>query len=314
MVGVSERQSHHNLQFGSGKLCYDCGMIHRCLGKYICGALLAVSVMFSVGLNGHAQSNAAIEFTARIKPTSARAEPVREISFYLLRKSLAEIRKEAEQAESVPDMDHFVDGLDVSVELKKWMKSHHTVQLSGGDFTKLLTADDIVAVPEFVDAYTKQNGADLGGGVPPPPYKERDREKNPEKYQRQREQYKQGLHRYIVENPDSIQGIDVQLREKDPGPRWLVLVNQQQQRVRSRFLKLAQTQYFVAQSDTDLNGSGAFKGVAPGTYWITTLDTPALAGDAQLRWDLTVTVGPGEIKHVELSNLNALESASLTAP
>ena len=278
--------------------------------------LLLTSAVFFAALNGMAQAPAtgAIEFTARAKPTAARAEPVRQMSFYLLRKSLVDIRKEAEQAEPLADMDKFVDGLDVSTELKDWMKKHHTVQFSGADFTKLLVAADVVAVPEFLDAYTTQNGASLGGGVPVPSYKEKDREKNPEKYQRAREQYKQGLRRYISENPDTVQGLDVQLRDKNPGPRWLQLEAQKQQRVDRRTMELAQTLYFAAKTDSDLNGWGAFISLAPGTYWITTLDAPALAGDAHLRWDLTVSVRAGETARVELSNLNALESASRTAP
>jgi hypothetical protein len=277
---------------------------------------LLASAVFFAGLNGMAQvpASGAIEFVASAKPTAARAEPVRQMSFYLLRKSLVDIRKEAEQAEPLADMDKFVDdlGLDVSPELKDWMKKHHTVQLSGGDFTKLLKADDIVSVPEFLDAYTTQNGASLGGGVPIPNYKEKDREKNPEKYQRMKAQYKAGLRRYITENPDTVQGIDVQLRDKNPGPRWLLLESQKQQHVDHRTMELAQTVYFVAKTDSDLDGRGAFTGLAPGRYWITTLDAPALAGDAHLNWDFTVTVGAGETTRVELSNLNALESASRT--
>src|ERR1700676_3920421 len=105
--------------------------------------LLAGAIFFA-GLNGMAQAPAAaIEFIASAKPSAARAEPVREMSFYLLRESLVDIRKEAEQAEPLADMDKFVDDLtlDLSPELKDWMKKHHTVQLSGLDFTKLLKAD-----------------------------------------------------------------------------------------------------------------------------------------------------------------------------
>jgi hypothetical protein len=278
--------------------------------------LLLTGAVFFAGLNGMAQAPAtgAIEFFASAKPTAARVEPVRQMSFYLLRKSLADIRKEAEQAEPLADLDKFVDGLgvDVSPELKNWMKKNHTTQLSGGDFLKLLKADDVVAVPEFLDAYTTQNGASLGGGVPIPNYREKDREKNPDKYERLREQYKAQLRRYITENPDTVQGIDVELREKNPGPRWLQLEAQKQQHVDHRTMELAQTVYFAGESDSDLNGRGAFTGLAPGRYWITTLDAPALAGDAHLSWDFTISVRAGETASVELSNQNALESASRT--
>ncbi len=59
-----------------------------------------------------------IEFVARATPTAGRAEPVRQITFYLLRKSFGDIRKEAEAAEPKPDLDKFIAGLKVSTELK----------------------------------------------------------------------------------------------------------------------------------------------------------------------------------------------------
>jgi hypothetical protein len=70
---------------------------------------------------------------------------------------------------------------------------------------------------------------------------------------------------------------------------------------------LAQGRYLVMKTDADLNGRGAFTGLAPGDYWITTLETEAAAGDARLRWDAQVTVRGGETARIELSNLNALE-------
>ena len=74
-----------------------------------------------------------------MKPQDGQLEPVRQLPFYLLRKSLAEIRAEAERAEPSTDMDGFIDGLKVSPELKVWMKAHHRIDLAGTDFTKQLT-------------------------------------------------------------------------------------------------------------------------------------------------------------------------------
>jgi hypothetical protein len=285
---------------------------HRRLG--FTAFLLILTVAFSVS-RGAAQTPAAgsVEFTASVRPTDGRPEPVREMSFYLLRKSMADIRREAEQAEHPVDMDHFIDGLQVSPELKDWMKKHHVAAFVGEKFTKLLTPDDIVGVPEFFDAYNSQNGAALGGGPPIPGYKEKDKEKNPEKYAQAHEEYKKRLRQYVAANPDTVQALDVELREKDPGRQWAQLEGDQQQRVARRTLLLAQTKYLAARTDSDLDGRGIFAGVAPGSYWITTLDTPALSGDARLRWDFTVNVRPAETTRVELSNLNALESENLTA-
>jgi hypothetical protein len=63
------------------------------------------------------QSTGRIEFTARVAPTGGRPEPVRQLTFYLLRKSLEDIRAEALQMAPAPDMDKFIDALTVSPEL-----------------------------------------------------------------------------------------------------------------------------------------------------------------------------------------------------
>ena len=54
-----------------------------------------------------------LEVLARVTPTDGRAEPAREFMLYLLRKSFADIQREAEEIEPRPDMDKFIDGLDV---------------------------------------------------------------------------------------------------------------------------------------------------------------------------------------------------------
>ena len=94
------------------------------------------------------------------------------------------------QTAPAPDLDKFIDGLDVSPELKAWMKKHHSVQLSGEDFTKSLTPDDIVDIPEFFKAYMTHNEAYRGIGFPEPKFKEKDLKSNPEKYKRRRKNIK----------------------------------------------------------------------------------------------------------------------------
>lgn len=89
--------------------------------------------------------------------------------------------------------------------------------------------------------------------------------------------------------------------------------DEQRQRVTRHAIQLAQTVYLAGEIDSGMDSGGAFAGLAPGTYWLTTLDTPALAGDVRLLWDLPVTVRPGETTRVELSNANALESPETPA-
>src|SRR5713101_536859 len=72
----------------------------------------------------------ALEFVARITPTAARAEPVRQFTFYILTRSYAQIVKEVEEQDPVPPRDKFIEGLKVSPELRTWLKGHETLDLS----------------------------------------------------------------------------------------------------------------------------------------------------------------------------------------
>ncbi|HEY1866119.1 MAG TPA: hypothetical protein VGG55_03535 [Candidatus Acidoferrales bacterium] len=254
-----------------------------------------------------------LEFTARVTPTNGHAEPARQMSFYLLRKSLADIRVEAEQTAPAPSMDQFIDGLNVSPELKAWMKKNHTVDLMGKDFTKHLTSDDVMGVPEFLEAYKNINGASLDAGVPDNKLKAADRKKNPEKYDRAVQQYQLAMHHYIDANPDTLEALDAELGDKNPARLWAKVRADQRRESDRRTLELAQTRYLAAKTDSDLEGRGTLTGIAPGNYWITTLDTPALAGDIRLRWDRPVAIRAGEISRIELSNVNAVETVERAA-
>jgi hypothetical protein len=254
------------------------------------------------------QSTGRIEFIARVAPTGGQPEPVRQLPFYLLRKSVEEIRKEALETAPVPELDTFVDGLGVSPELKTWMKQHHSVRLSGENFTKSLTPGDIVDIPEYFKAYMSHNAAFRGLGFPQPKFKEKDRESNPEKYKDQKEQYQAAIRKFIANAPDTVQGMDLELIDLNPYAKWESLEGKQRQFLETGAFKLAQERYLVAHTDTDLDGHGSFAGVAPGTYWIGMFGTEAISGDVRLRWDFPVTVRQGETASVELSNLNAARS------
>jgi len=274
--------------------------------SHFCTAAVAVG-LFLIAMPGllAAQAPGRIDFTARVSPTGGRPEPVRQLTFYLLSKSLDDIRSEALQLEPAPDFDKFVDALTVSPELKAWMKKRRSVNLSGGDFTKSLTADEIVDVPEFFDAYMKRNLGFKGVGFPNAKFKEKDRESNPEKYKQLKDEYTAAIRKFIGSVPESVQGIDIDLADKNPSVKWEHLRDGHKQRLESRTIELATQRYLAGQTDTDLDGRGSFASIAPGTYWISMIGIQAISGDVRLRWDLPVTVRPGETTLVALSNLNA---------
>ena len=202
-------------------------------------------------------------------------------------------------------MDHFIDSLEVSPELKVWMKKTRAVDFSGTAFTKLIKTDDILNVPEFLEAYKNLNGAILKVTLPTSQVKESDRTKNPAKYKRELDNYQKALREYIGANPQSIDGLDAELGDSNPINRWTQLQLQQKRRADQSVMQLAQTQYLAAKTVSDLNGRGAIRGLAPGNYWISTLDVPALAGDVHLEWDFPLTIRAGQTTNIELSNLNA---------
>jgi len=69
-------------------------------------------------------------------------------------------------------------------------------------------------------------------------------------------------------------------------------------------MEMAERRYHVAKTETDLEGRGGFVNVAPGNYWLTSLDGEGRVGDIRLRWDVPVSVGAGRPTSIELNNLN----------
>src|SRR5437899_12845511 len=111
---------------------------------------------FSFVSGARAQGNfGALEIAARITPTGARPEPVRQFTFYILTKSYADIVKEVEEKDPVPSRDQFIDGLKVSPELRTWLKAHDTLELTQPELDRTLTPDDIINTPEFLLAYQR---------------------------------------------------------------------------------------------------------------------------------------------------------------
>jgi hypothetical protein len=272
-------------------------------------AALAALGLFACAPLARAQSaeTGGVAFEAHATPTDGRPEPVRQLTFYLLRRSYAEIQREAEAAETRPEMDRFIEGLEVSKELKAWMKKQHTVELSGADFLRRLKPDAVLGVPEFYEAYLRRNSGDVSVGFPSPKFREADKQKNPEKYEKQKQDYHDALLKFMQVNPQSTEGMEIYLDTINPAQRWAQQQLELHRRLRRRTVELAQLRYLAAKTDSDLEGRGAFTGLAPGDYWLSNLDTEAVAGDVRLRWDAPVTIRAGQTARVELSNLNAVE-------
>jgi hypothetical protein len=67
------------------------------------GVFLAIlSGMVCFAHMARAQSAASLDITARVTPTAAQAEPVRQFPLYILTKSYTEIAKSVEEADPVP--------------------------------------------------------------------------------------------------------------------------------------------------------------------------------------------------------------------
>src|SRR5438046_7641124 len=131
---------------------------------------------FIVASGARAQSDTGgLEFVARITPTAARPEPVRQFTFYVLTKSYSEIVKELEEKNTVPPRDQFIGGVKVSTELRTWLKAHDTLDLTEPDRDKLLTPAEILNTPEFLLAYTRTNSGGVTSGFPQPKFSEVDK-------------------------------------------------------------------------------------------------------------------------------------------
>jgi len=253
-----------------------------------------------------AAQNGSVQFTARITPSGGVDEPVRAFPFYLLRKSYSDIEREAAATFPSPDTDSFINSLEVSPELKKWMKRNQCVNLTGNDFFKKLKADDVLDVPEFFSAYVERMTGDTTVQFPTPKYKPEDKVKDPEKYARLKKQYYDAVRAFLVQNPKSTDSIDMALEEVNPGHKWESLRAQDRLELDRHTAELAQGTYLVVRGETDVQGNGFLRGIPPGNYWLSSLNITATAGDARAVWDVPVTVTAGHTTYVALSSINSI--------
>ena len=254
----------------------------------------------------------ALEILARITPTASRPEPVRQFTFYVLTRSYSEIVKEIEEKDPIPSRDEFIESLKVSPELRAWLKGHDTLDLTEPDLDKLLSPDDVLNVPEFLLAYQRSNGGGVTEGLPKPKFTDSDKTEHPEKYEKLKQDYMTALKKFIRARPETVSGVELQLEGANPQRKWAALQNDRRKRVLRVAPDTAQLKFLVAKTDTDLEGRALFSGLAPGNYWISTLNLDADAGDMRVRWDVPVKIEPGKTARVELSNLNSIDARSST--
>jgi len=321
-----------------GAICYDFGMrkttpvehavsLGRLVVKPLAGLPLWVVVFLGAaallvsaaaaqtdssgaGKTAKGAASGALEFSARITPTAARAEPVRQFTFYILTKSYTEIVKEAEERDPVPARDEFIDGLKFSAELRAWMKAKDTMDLSAPDMDKRISPDDVLGVPEFLLAYQRSNSGGVTSGFPKPKFTDLDRAQNPEKYKKLREDYLAALMKFLRKHPESMTGIELELEGVNPQRKWDALQAARNKRVLHAAPELAQRKFLARRADTDLEGRASVSGLPPGNYWISTLNLEANAGDMHVRWDVPVKIEAGQTARVELSNLNTTEASA----
>jgi len=255
-----------------------------------------------------------IDLTARITPTAARPEPVRQFTFYVLTRSYEDVAKDVAAQHVLPPRDEFIDSLKVSKELKAWLKAHDVLDLTMPDLDKSITPDDIITVPEFMLAYQHNNSGGVTNGFPKAKYTEADKTDHPEKYEKLHQEYIDALKKFVKANPATISGVELEFTGINPQTKWDRITSDQRKAVLRLAPDLAQTKYLVAKVDTDFDGHASLPGLPPGNYWISTLNLDADAGDARLRWDVPVAVEPGHTTRVELTNLNSIDAHVVTAP
>jgi hypothetical protein len=247
----------------------------------------------------------ALELAAHISPTGAPTEPVRQFTFYVLTKSYDDIKKEIESQDVLPTFDEFVEKWSCSPELKKWMKDHKTVDLTAPDVDKLISPDDIMKIPEFFEAYERSNSGGVTKGLPQPKFRATDAQSNPARYAKEKQEWLDATRHFIETNTYTIAGIELEFTGFNPKPAWDKLHNDQRRKVAQMAPDTAQLKYLAGKVQTDLDGHAVVSGLAPGTYWISSLGLDAASGDRRLIWDVEAKVLPGLTTHLELSNLNA---------
>jgi hypothetical protein len=221
-----------------------------------------------------------------------------------------EITKEIEDQDPLPAREKFIDALKISPELKAWLKAHNVMDLTQLDLDKLVSADDIMNVPEFMAAYQRSNSGGVTQGLPMPKYREADKDANPEKYEKLKAEYLANLKKFIQTHPNTINGMELELGGVNPKLPWDKLQGDHQRRVAQLAPDVAQSKYLAARVDTDLDGRTTIRGITPGTYWLSSVGVDAASGDRHIHWDVPVTIQAGQTTQLKLSNVNGIDANS----
>ncbi|HEY2459952.1 MAG TPA: hypothetical protein VGI16_04060 [Candidatus Acidoferrum sp.] len=249
-----------------------------------------------------------LTITARITPSGARPEPMRQFTFYILTKSYENIRKDVEADNPLPIREKFIDGLKVSPELKEWLKAHEVFDLTAPELDKLVTPADIIHVPEFLLAYQRSNSGGVTSGIPKPRYVDADKTDHPERYEKMHTEYLTALKKFIQGRPETVSGMELELTGVNPQSKWARIDADHKKLIGHVTPELAQTKYLAGKMETDLDGRASIADLPAGNYWISTLDLEANAGDIRLRWDVPITIQAGQVARIELTNLNAADN------
>jgi hypothetical protein len=267
--------------------------------------LIIFCTLLSLGQASFGQgATGSLDLTARIAPTGARPEPVRQFTFYILTKSYADILKEAAAQFPLAEREDFINNLKISPELKAWMKQHAIIDLTAPDVDKLITPDDVMNIPEFFAGYERSNSGGVTNGLPMPKYREADAEANPAKFMKLKQDYMSATKKFVESHPATISGMETELGAVNPKFKWDKALEEHRQKVAQLAPELAQTKYLAAKGDTDLDGHVLIRGLSPGNYWVSSIGIDAASGDRRLLWDVPVTVRSGTPTQLILSNLN----------
>ena len=274
----------------------------------IAGSFLILAVLAALAAAPARAQSCSVDYTARVTPAAGVAEPVRGLPFYLLSKSFTEILADADAAEPKPDFDAYVEKLRVSAELKAWMRKNHSVSLSGEEFVRGLTADDIMNVPEFFSAYLERNSTRQHDGFSQAQIQgARQDRKIPRATKSSARNILDAVRKYLTTNTESTAGLDLTLDPINPGPAWALMVARRGPSIQRRALEMAQTHYMVAKSQTGSrwswpDGEKSRREIIGWARWIFSpwWATRTCAGMFRYR------SMPGLTTRVELSNSNGI--------
>jgi hypothetical protein len=272
--------------------------------------LLVCCLLFLARICAAQTSTGTLEVTVHITPTGARPEPVRQFTLYFLTKSYADIVKEVEVTDVLPTREEFIDNLKCTPQLKKWLKAHDVMDLTMPDFDKLVTPIEIMEVPEFLAAYQRSNSGGVTTGMPVPRFREADREANPEKYEKLKQEYIKALKRFVETHPSTVTGMELELGAVNPKYQWDKLHANHKKKIAQLAPDIAQTKYLAAKADTDMDGRVTVSELAPGTYWASSLSMDAASGDRRLNWDVAAKVLAGQTTRLDLTNVNGTDAFS----